>query len=174
VDGLTELPTPTPVTGGTGGRDAFGEWVRPHWDGMARLARRLSPASEWEDVLQEALSAAWRKRAQFDPDRGTAGNWLLAIVADQARKGRRRIAVRPHAPLEDAAAVARDSASDLDMERAVARLSGRQQSAVALYYYLGLPIADVAAVMACSPGTVKSTLADARLRLRQDLGQDYR
>jgi RNA polymerase sigma-70 factor (ECF subfamily) len=174
VDGLTELPAPAPVTGRADGRDPFGEWVRPHWDSMARLARRLSPASEWEDVLQESLSAAWRKRSQFDPDRGTPRNWLLAIVADQARKGRRRIAARPDAQVEDAAAEAGDSASDLDMERAVTRLTGRQQSAVALYYYLGLPVADVAAVMACSPGTVKSTLADARLRLRRELGEDYR
>jgi DNA-directed RNA polymerase specialized sigma24 family protein len=43
-----------------------------------------------------------------------------------------------------------------------------------MYYHLGLPVADVAAVMACSPGTVKSTLADARLRLRRELGEDYR
>jgi RNA polymerase sigma factor (sigma-70 family) len=174
VDGLTELPAPVLVTSRPADPEVFGDWVRPHWDGMARLARRLSPASDWEDVLQESLSAAWRKRSQFDSDRGTARNWLLAIVADQAGKGRRRKAARPGVLLADAAAPAGDPAADLDMERAVRRLTGRQRSAVALHYYLGLPVADVADVMSCTTGTVKSTLADARKRLRRELGEDYR
>jgi RNA polymerase sigma-70 factor (ECF subfamily) len=46
--------------------------------------------------------------------------------------------------------------------------------AVELHYYLDLPVNDIAQVMRCSPGTVKSTLADARARLLQHLGKDYR
>ena len=52
------------MSAGTIERDAFGAWVDPHWATMAHLARRLAPPGEWEDVLQEALGAAWRKRAQ--------------------------------------------------------------------------------------------------------------
>jgi RNA polymerase sigma-70 factor (ECF subfamily) len=46
--------------------------------------------------------------------------------------------------------------------------------AVNLYYYLGLPVAESAAVMGCTEGTVKSTLSAARSRLRELLGEDYR
>jgi RNA polymerase sigma factor (sigma-70 family) len=151
-------------------RDAFAAWIRPHWGGMAQLARRLAPDGEWEDVLQEALSATWRKRAQFDEQRGTARNWLLAIVADQARKAHRHVVRWPARAVED---VRDDEHADPDLDRALAELSVRQRIAVVLHYYLGLSIPDVAEVMSCAPGTVKSTLADARTRLRHALGEDY-
>jgi RNA polymerase sigma factor (sigma-70 family) len=139
---------------------------------MAQLARRLSPPGQWEDVLQEALSSAWRKWAQFDESRGTLRNWLLAIVADQARKGHRRI--RPNAELVDVTAKSGDPDGDVDLRHALQQLTRRQRTAVALFYYLGLPVADVADVLGCSASTVKSTLADARTRLRRELGEDYR
>jgi RNA polymerase sigma-70 factor, ECF subfamily len=153
-------------------RDAFAGFVRPHWDVMAALARRLAPRDEAEDALQEALAAAWRKRAQFDAERGTARNWLLAIVADQAHKRRRGL--RPTTELVDVAADGPDRDVDVDLRRALLALTPRQRTAIALHYYLGLPVADVAAVLACSAGTVKSTLSDARQRLRTLLGGDYR
>jgi RNA polymerase sigma-70 factor (ECF subfamily) len=153
-------------------REVFAELVRPHWGVMTTLARRLAPSGDGDDVLQEALSAAWRKRGQFDPTRGTARNWLLAIVADQALKGRRRL--RPTSELVDLADDERDTAVDVDLRAALDRLTPRQRSTVALHYYLGMPVADVASVLGCSAGTVKSTLSDARARLRSILGEDYR
>jgi DNA-directed RNA polymerase specialized sigma24 family protein len=45
---------------------------------------------------------------------------------------------------------------------------------VALHYYLGLTVDECAGVMGCSAGTVKSTLSDARTRLREILGEEYR
>ncbi len=59
------------------------------------------------------------------------------------------------------------SADDrLDVEYAVSRLSPRQRLAIDCFYFVGLSVADTAAVMGCSEGTVKSTLSDARERLR--------
>lgn len=154
--------------------DGFGVWVSPHWPMMAALARRLSSPGDWEDVLQESLSSAWRKRSQFDGERGSARNWLLAITADQARKSHRRVRLLPLPAGEDRPAPAGDAALGLDLDRSIEGLSGRQQLAVSLHYFLDLPIAEVAAVMGCSEGTVKSTLADARGRMRTQLGEDYR
>ena len=153
----------------------FIAWVRPHWPIMHRLACRLAPDSRGDDALQEALAAAWRKRAQFDAARGTARVWLLAIVADQSRKQYRHLAPSVEL-LEDAAGAPADSevAARLDLIRLLDRLTQRQRLAVSLYYYVDLPLADVAAVMGCSAGTVKSTLADARAKLRNLLGEDYR
>jgi RNA polymerase sigma-70 factor (ECF subfamily) len=160
-----------PVNIGTD-RAAFAALVEPHWNDMARLARRLAPSGHWEDALQDALSAAWRKRSQYDAARGTARNWLLAIVADQARKSYRR--VRSYTQLVDVAADSTDADGDVDLHAALWRLTTRQRTAVALHYYAGLSVAEVGAVLGCSPSTVKSTLADARIRLRRELGEDYR
>jgi RNA polymerase sigma factor (sigma-70 family) len=151
--------------------DAFADFVRPHWSAMARFARRLC-GTEWEDVLQDALTLAWRKRAQFNADRGSPRTWLLTLTADQARKAIRR-AARPVALIDQTDQPDQPSGHDLDMERAIERLSERQRIAVELCYFLDLPIADIAVVMSCSPGTVKSTLSDARARLRDHLGGDY-
>ncbi len=153
-------------------RETFAAFVRPHWDIMAALARRLTRSTDGDDILQDALASAWRKRGQFDPDRGTPRNWLLAIVADQAAKHRRRR--RPVSELVDVADADRDHDADVDLRAALQKLTDRQRAAVALHYYLGVPVADAAEVLGCAPGTVKSTLSDARARLRALLGEDYR
>jgi len=151
----------------------FAGWVRPHLAPMARLAARLAPATERDDIVQDSLVRAWLKRGQYDPVRGTPAAWLLAITADQARKtaGRRR--PRPE-PVDDRRVAgndppvppARDAADGVDLARALDRLSRRQRLAVDCVYYADLTVAETAAVMHCAEGTVKSTLADARARLR--------
>jgi len=151
----------------------FAEWAGPARGAMTRLARRLAPAADPDDVVQDSLARAWQKRGQFDPARGTPTTWLLAIVADQARAARRS-RIRRLRVVDDAAELpdppASDRGVDLDLERAIGRLAERQQLAVHLHYFLGLGVDETAAVMGCAPGTVKSTLFDARTRLRALLG----
>lgn len=142
----------------------FAAWVEPELSKMSRLAARLAPDADRDDVVQEALVRAWRKRHQFDPRRGTAATWLLAITADQARRARRK--QRPGALVGEISVAGRSPDDRLDVEAAVARLARRQRLAVDCFYFAGLTVAETAAVMRCSEGTVKSTLADARHRLR--------
>lgn len=149
----------------------FEQWVEPHWSAMRRLAERLAGPGHRDDVLQEALAAAWRSRSRFDAQRGTARTWLLSITANHAKKALR--ATRRHEPLEDVP-VEPAPGHRIDLERAIRALPDRQHIAVELCYFVGLPLADAAAVMGCAEGTVKSTLAAARANLRSTLGEDYR
>ncbi|WP_432880290.1 RNA polymerase sigma factor [Kribbella sp. CA-245084] len=167
------MPTMTgePVGGVTappGDGPGFAQWVRPHLVAMARLAARLAVGADRDDIVQEALARAWSKRSQYDASRGTPSAWLLAITADQARKTVRRM--RPNLSLIDAPDAAPVSRPDLDarmdVDQAITSLSDRQRLAVDCYYFADLSVADTAAVMGCSEGTVKSTLSDARSRLR--------
>ena len=143
---------------------AFAEWVRPEVERMARLAARLAPESERDDIVQEALVRAWQKRRQFDPSRGTAAAWLLAITADRARRARQRR--RPSIGLGLLPGRVRSADERVDVEFAISRLSPRQRLAIDCFYFVGLSVAETAAVMRCAEGTVKSTLSDARQRLR--------
>lgn len=143
----------------------FTAWVTPHLQVMARVAARLAPAAERDDVVQEALSRAWRRRSTYDAARGSAAAWLCAIVAGEARRARAR-RTTPTLDLVDGAAASGHPERDLDLERAVAALPRRQREAVDLHYFAGLTVAETATVMGCAEGTVKSTLSDARGRLR--------
>ena len=131
---------------------------------MANLAARLAGSSERDDVVQESLTRAWRKRNQFDPTRGSARSWLLAIVADRSRRTWRRR--RPPVVALSAGFVEGPNDVNVDLERAVAKLPPRMRLAVDCVYFVDLTIADTALVMRVSEGTVKSTLSDARARLR--------
>jgi RNA polymerase sigma-70 factor (ECF subfamily) len=134
---------------------------------MGYLAARLVGASDRDDVVQEALTRAWRKRHTFDPSRGTPRAWLLAIVADRARRNlNRRRAALPIDDVVDASAVAVDVGTIVDIERALRSLTARMRLAVDCVYFVGLSVAETAVVMGVSEGTVKSTLFDARAQLR--------
>jgi RNA polymerase sigma factor (sigma-70 family) len=152
--------------------DEFAAWVSPHLMAMGHLAARLVGSGDRDDVVQEALTRAWLKRHTFDAARGTPRVWLLAIVADRARRSWKR--TRPSIPLlDDAIAPTVEEhdaeASRLDIEQAVRRLPPRMRLAVDCVYFVGLTISEAATVMGVKEGTVKSTLADARDRLRSTL-----
>ena len=149
------------VDGDTADSD-FAAWVAPHLSAMAALAARLAPGEDRDDIVQDALIRAWRRRGTYDEGRGSARVWLLAIVADRARRARSR---HRGAVLVDRTEPAVDTDRDVDLEVALRQLSARQQLAVALHYFVGLSVAETAGVLGCAEGTVKSTLYDARRRL---------
>jgi RNA polymerase sigma factor (sigma-70 family) len=151
----------------------FSAWVLPHWAHMDRLALRLVGVGVAEDVVQDALAAAWRSWRRFDHERGSARAWLLAIVANKARDQLRRSAGRSLLIVDETVG-GPHSEIEIDLTSALSRLTERRRIAVALHYYLELTVEECAEVMGCSAGTVKSTLSDARTQLREILGEEYR
>ncbi len=150
----------------------FAGWVGPWLPDLWRFAVSLSSLDDADDIVQDALTRAWTKRDSFDPSRGSPRSWLLAIVADRAR---RRWIRRPRAVLPDPEPDPVDTepaARRVDLRRAIAALPDRQRTTVFLHYYLDLPVAEVAEVLGCSAGTVKSNLYDARRALARRLETD--
>jgi RNA polymerase sigma-70 factor (ECF subfamily) len=137
-----------------------------------RLVRSLGVAFEpvaAADAVQEAFIQAdrvWDSLRTYDDPAGWVRRVALNRLLNGERNRRRRneilATIRPVADT--------DLATDLlDLRRAVAALPDRMRAAVCLHYLADLPVAEVAAALDVSAGTVKSNLHDARTRLRQYL-----
>jgi RNA polymerase sigma-70 factor (sigma-E family) len=154
-----------------------------HYDGLCRLATLLlGDRGGAEEVVQEAFlrtfSNWWRIRHL------ERAHWYLrtAVInlcrsrlrrrGTEDRSNRRIYATDPErqaaAGLDtDATHASDDSLIVMD---AVRGLPPRQRETVILRYYEDLPEAEIAKILSCSVGTVKSQLAKARVSLSAALG----
>jgi RNA polymerase sigma-70 factor (ECF subfamily) len=161
-----------------GDPDAFGVLFQRHRDRLWAVAiRTLGDPEEAADALQEAMIAAFRRASSFRGDSAVT-TWLHRIVVNAALDRMRRRNARPTAggqdeealdalassgqPLSDPSGVT-DTA--LDVTAALRRLVPEQQAALVLVDMLGYSIADAAAVLGVSEGTVKSRAARGRAKL---------
>jgi RNA polymerase sigma factor (sigma-70 family) len=135
-----------------------------------------------QDAVQDAMLAAWRTAASYDPARGQVSTWLLTFVHRRAVDLVRREDRRRTEPLDEAVAPsgeATDEAAELRAERrrvqsALAQLSPDQREALELAYYGGLTQVELAERLGVPLGTVKSRMFAALARLRDLLGDDDR
>jgi len=138
----------------------------------------LGTATGADDVVQVAMERAWRARDRYDDDRPFEP-WFLRIVANTARNDRRqrgrlgalaeRSAARrppPASTPEDDAVLAADRRAVLT---ALNRLDADDRAVLALRFVEQLSEAEVATILDCPVGTVKSRTARAKVRLRTAL-----
>jgi RNA polymerase sigma-70 factor (ECF subfamily) len=149
----------------------FEAWVSPHLTVMRAIAIREVGRADADDLVQDALFRAWRKRATFRSGRGTPRTWLLAILFDQGRKHRRRTAHETTSLHDVNQPPARDptDAARLDVEDAVRGLPTRQRQVISLFYLADLPMSAVASTLGISVGSVKTHLSLARNALSATL-----
>ncbi len=140
-----------------------------------RLVRSLGVAFDpvdAADAVPEAFIRAdrdWSKVSGLDDPAG----WVRRVAVNRLLNGQRNRRRRREI-LATVRPVADTDLTDelLDLRRAVASLPDRMRSAVCLHYLAGLPVDEVAATLEVAPGTVKSNLHDARIRLRTALTED--
>ena len=165
--------------------------MRRHRDRLWAVAlRTLGDREEAADAVQDALVSALRASGPRAPDssagaafRGESAvtTWLHRIVVNACLDRVRRRASRPADPLPEQDVpdrgpdplAARELALDLDV--ALATLPAEQRAALVLVDMYGYPVDEVAAILECPVGTVKSRCARGRARLlpllRPDLGR---
>ena len=130
-----------------------------------------------EDALQECFVLVWQRAPDYDPQRGAAMSWLIAIMRNCTIDRMRRRGVRPegHAAPDTALArlVAPESASRGAELRALKHcldeLDEQPRRAVMLAYLYGLTREELAEQLAVPVGTVKSWIRRSLDRLRRCL-----
>lgn len=131
----------------------------------------LGDRAEAEDCAQDALARALDRWERIDP--AAAAPWVARVATNRAidrwRRRERRVASRAAATAPDLHAAALRA----DLVRALRALPSRQREAVVLRHLCDLPERDVAVLMGCSTGTVKSTTARGLDRLRVVLGPGF-
>lgn len=134
----------------------------------------LGGASDADDVVQVASERAWQAIGTVDPERGFRA-WFLRIVANTARNHRRARWRRRRAELRVASQpIDRHDESVTAAERdvvvaALNRLDPAERLVIALRHFEQLSEREMADVLDCPPGTVKSRLSRAMARLRDEL-----
>lgn len=166
-----------------GNADAYADLVRLHQQLAFRTALVvLRSAPDAEEAVQDAFVKAWSALPRFRPG-APFRPWLLTIVAREAqstrRAGRRRThwterATREERTLgpiaaESAEAVVLVGEQASALHAHLAALAPRDREVIELRYLLDLSEQEIAAVLGVRPGTVKSRLARAKARLREQM-----
>jgi RNA polymerase sigma-70 factor (ECF subfamily) len=140
---------------------------------LVALARGLCGAAIAEDVAQEAMLVAYRRWREVG-DKERPDLWVRRICANLAVSQFRRKVVELRAVARlgkrSTAPPAELSPDAEDFWAAVRALPRRQAQAAALRFVYDLPIADIAATLECTEGTVKQHLSRARRSLAATLG----
>ena len=152
---------------------ALGALFDRHEARLFRHACRLLTAREdAKDAVTIAFFELWRKRASVRLVDGSPLPWLLNTVSNSARNlersGRRyRTLIARAARPESLPEIS--GSDESGVLAALKRLPAREQSVVVLTILEGYPEREAAQTLGIPVGTVKSRLARARARLRDEM-----
>ena len=153
---------------------AFEDFYSEEYAAVVGLAYALSGSRTGaEDLAQEAFLAAhrnWQQIGRYD----RPGAWVRRVVANLSVSAVRRRVAEAKALARVAAFGERMEVPDLgagdpEFWAAVRALPRRQAQVVALFYLEDRAIAEVAAILDMSPGTVKRHLHNGRGTLARRL-----
>jgi RNA polymerase sigma-70 factor (sigma-E family) len=153
----------------------FDEFVATHVDDLLRTAYLIVwEEAEAEDLVQECLlkvARRWPRIRRMEQPRAYARRILVNLAVDGSRgRARRRSEL-------DAGASTSPSAIDpllavdtrAELLQMLGQLPARQRAVLVLRYFNDLTETQVAEVLGCSPGTVKSSASRGLARLREAL-----
>lgn len=171
-------------------RAAFSEEVLRHVDRLYWFARLLTRDAAWaEDLVQQTLLRAYEKADQLRLE-GNCRAWLFAILRNLYRMALRRqpgglsgessageayafeVRQELYPPPVTPEALVEQELSLEALERGIGALPPMYREVVILADLQGLTYEEVAVVIECAVGTVKSRLYRARNRLRAWLATD--
>lgn len=153
-----------------GGDDSFERFVRARWPALVRSAYLLSlDEGRAEDLVQVALVKLWPHWERVR-DENPDGYVRRILVTTAVSAGRRRWAREYPGRVEPPGSVDDPSGGIAEKDllgRALAGLPIRQRAVIVLRYGEDLSEREVAELMGCSVGSVKSQASRGLRRLRE-------
>ena len=143
-------------------------WERP----LFRFIHRHTGGRDVDDLYQETWLRAVRAASRFDPGRRFS-TWLFQIALNLCRDWHRKARADPVDPADMDRLPADGAATDarIDARRLLAALPEPQRAVVVLRYFHDLGEDEVAEILGCPRGTVKSRLHHALRKLVELAGR---
>jgi RNA polymerase sigma-70 factor (ECF subfamily) len=148
-------------------------------DGIYRLSLAITKDPQAaEEIVVDTFARAYRALARLEPD-DTLRPWLYRVAINESYDRRPRVAAP--SSLDEAAeevaagderspsALAERAETRRVVLSAVEALDAKHRTVVVLHYLSELPLAEIALIVECPVGTVKSRLHYALRRLRTHL-----
>jgi RNA polymerase sigma-70 factor (sigma-E family) len=156
-------------------RAEFERFAAIHADRLLRSAYLMSgDRGEAEDLVQECLlrlARKWPRVRSMEHPGAYARRVLFSLILDGgSRRARRRTelgAVQATDGRGDAEETTLALEVQVELLQALGGLPARQRAVLVLRYFADLPVSEVARILDCSPGTVKSSTSRGLERLRE-------
>lgn len=157
----------------------FERFVATHADGLIRTAYLMvGDRGEAEDIVQECmlrLARKWPRVRAMEHPGAYARRVMVSLVLDGGRHRSIRslelAAAAPELGVGNGGQTAAWLDARADLLGALRGLPARPRAVLVLRYFSDLPEAEVATILGCSVGTVKSSASRALTRLRQTLDE---
>lgn len=147
----------------------FERFYTDRYGQMVRTAALITgSAAVAEEIVQDTFVQMYRRWDEID----SPPAWARAAVVSGCRSWQRRVVrERTHAdrfgPTEAGTdALVASDANAIAVRASLRSLTDRQRAAVVLRYFEDLPEAEIARLLGCRPGTVKSLLSRSLAKLK--------
>lgn len=153
-------------------KEQLGELILASSDSMYHVAKTLlQNDTDCSDAISETIVKAFAKLHTLQNDK-YGKTWLIRILINECymtMRREKRVVFMEDCTLEEKGTERKDYS---DLYQAISRLPRDMRICVTLYYMEGYSVKEIAALLETAENTVKSRLARARKRLKDDLNAE--